>query len=60
MNNNNNNIIKQFMDFMNANKGQDPQKILNDMLASGKITQQDVERAKKEAEKYAFLKNFIK
>ena len=48
--NKNQNVIQQFTQFMNQMRGQDPNKIINDMVASGRISQQQLDQAQKQAQ----------
>ena len=45
------NTFHQFQQFMQQMKGQDPQKILNDMVSSGKITQNQLNQAQQQAQR---------
>lgn len=56
-NNNQRNMLQQFMDFKRSMQGQNPQAVLNQLMNSGKYTQQDLERAKTMAEQF---KNLLK
>lgn len=56
-NNNQRNMLQQFMDFKRSMQGQNPQAILNQLMSSGRYTQQDLERAKAMAEQF---KNLLK
>lgn len=44
------NMMQQFQQFMNHMKGQDPNKILNDLVSSGKVSQQQLDAAQKQAQ----------
>lgn len=55
-NTNNKSIIEQFKDFKNSFKG-DPQQKINEMLASGQITQQQLNQATEMAK---LLRSMIK
>lgn len=44
------NMLEQFTNFMNQMRGQDPNKILNEMVSSGKISQQQLDAAQKQAQ----------
>lgn len=44
------NVMQQFQQFMNQMKGQDPNKILNDLVSSGKVSQQQLDAAQKQAQ----------
>lgn len=56
-NNNQRNMLRQFMDFKRSMQGQNPQAVLNQLMSSEKYTQQDLERAKAMAEQF---KNLLK
>lgn len=56
-NNNQRNMLQQFMDFKRSMQGQNPQAVLNQLMNSGKYTRQDLERAKAMAEQF---KNLLK
>ena len=56
-NNNQRNMLQQFMDFKRSMQVQNPQAVLNQLMNSGKYTQQDLERAKAMAEQF---KNLLK
>lgn len=56
-NNNQRNMLQQFMDFKRSMQGQNPQAVLNQLMNSGNYTQQDLERAKAMAEQF---KNLLK
>ena len=45
------NTLHQFQQFMQQMRGQDPQKILNDMVSSGKITQNQLNQAQQQAQR---------
>lgn len=44
------NMAQQFQQFMNQMRGQDPKKILNDLVSSGKISQNQLDIAQKQAQ----------
>lgn len=44
------NMMQQFQQFMNQMKGQDPNKILNDLVSSGRVSQQQLDAAQKQAQ----------
>ena len=44
------NMIQQFQQFMNQMKGQDPNAIIQEMMQSGKITQQQYDAARQQAQ----------
>jgi len=56
-NNNNNNLQSQFRQFADNLKrsGKDPQELLNELMASGKYSQADLNRAKTMASQFAKL-----
>lgn len=43
-------MAQQFQRFMEQMQGQNPQQILNDLVASGKISQQQLDAAQKQAQ----------
>lgn len=45
----NNTAFMPFIQFMNAMKGKDPNKILNEMVSSGKVNQQQLNVAQQKA-----------
>ena len=47
--NNQPNIMQQFQQFMSQMKGQNPDQILNELISSGKINQQQLDAAQKQA-----------
>lgn len=44
------NMMQQFQQFMTQMKGQDPNKILNDLVSSGKVSQQQLDAAQRQAQ----------
>lgn len=44
------NMAQQFQRFMEQMRGQNPQQILNDLVASGKVSQQQLDAAQKQAQ----------
>ena len=54
---NNGNMFQQFQQFKKMMQGKDPQKVLNELVSSGKYTQQQVEQANRMAEQF---KSFLK
>lgn len=44
-------MVQQFQQFMQQMKGKDPQKILNDMVSSGQITQDQLNQAQQQAQR---------
>lgn len=44
------NMMQQFQQFMNQMKGKDPNKILNDLVSSGRVSQQQLDAAQKQAQ----------
>lgn len=44
-------MVQQFQQFMQQMKGKDPQKILNDMVSSGQITQDQLNQAQHQAQR---------
>lgn len=45
----NNNMMGQFQQFMNQMKGQNPNQIINQMVQSGQITQQQLNQVQQQA-----------
>ena len=54
---NNGNMFQQFQQFKKMMQGKDTQKVLNELVSSGKYSQQQVEQAKRMAEQF---KSFLK
>ena len=50
-------MLKQFNEFKRNMQGKDPQKIVMDLLSSGRMSQQQFELLKKQAQQ---LQNFLK
>ena len=50
-------MLKQFNEFKRAMQGKDPQKIVMDLLNSGRMSQQQFELLKQQAQQ---LQNFLK
>lgn len=50
-------LIQQFNQFKQQIRGQDPQKMLNDLLSSGRYSQSQVDEAKRMAQQ---LQQFLK
>ena len=44
------NMMRQFQQFMNQMRGKDPDQIINEMVSSGKISQQQLDAAQKQAQ----------
>ena len=44
------NMMQQFQRFMNDMRGKDPNQIINEMVSSGKISQQQLDAAQKQAQ----------
>lgn len=44
------NMMQQFQAFMNQMRGKDPNAIINEMVSSGKISQQQLDAAQKQAQ----------
>lgn len=55
--NGNMNMLKQFQQFKKMLGTQDPQQLLNELMASGKFTQAQLDQAKQMAEQF---KGFLK
>lgn len=46
------NVVQQFMQFKQQMQGKDPQKIVEQMLADGQMSQQQFEQLKQQAEQF--------
>lgn len=46
------NMVQQFMQFKQQMQGKDPQKIVEQMLADGQMSQQQFEQLKQQAEQF--------
>lgn len=46
------NVVQQFMQFKQQMQGKDPQKIVEQMLADGRMSQQQFEQLKQQAEQF--------
>lgn len=46
------NVVQQFMQFKQQMQGKDPQKIVEQMLADGQMSQQRFEQLKQQAEQF--------
>jgi hypothetical protein len=46
------NVVQQFMQFKQQIQGKDPQKIVEQMLADGRMSQQQFEQLKQQAEQF--------
>lgn len=44
------NMMQQFQQFMSQMRGKDPNQIINEMVSSGKISQQQLDAAQKQAQ----------
>lgn len=44
------NMMQQFQQFMNQMKGKDPNAIINEMVSSGKLTQDQLNQAQQQAQ----------
>lgn len=44
-------MLQQFQQFMQQMKGQDPQKVINDMVSSGRISQDQLNQAQQQAQR---------
>ena len=49
------NMMQQFQQFMQQMKSQDPNRILNDIVSSGKISQAQLDQAQQKAQQMAGL-----
>lgn len=58
---NSNNMIKQFMQFRNQLGNKNPEQVVKDLLASGKMTQEQFNRLQAQAKQLEpLLKGFMK
>ena len=48
--NNQPNMLQQFQQFMNQMRGKDPNAIIQEMISSGKVSQQQLDQAQKQAQ----------
>lgn len=48
-------MLQQFNEFKNSLRGKDPNAMLNQMIQSGQVTQEQLEQAKKMAEQFRGL-----
>ena len=55
--NSNRNMLRQFLEFKNSMRGKDPQKVLDELMRSGKYTQEQLEWATRKAQEF---KSFLK
>lgn len=60
MGGNTNGMISAFQAFMQSMKGQNPQEILNGMIQSGKISQQQLNAAQEQARQMGGMFNGVK
>ena len=44
------NMMQRFQQFMNQMQGKDPNAMLNDVVASGRVSQQQLDQAQKQAQ----------
>ena len=44
------NMVQQFQSFMNQMRGKDPNAVINEMVSSGRITQEQLDAAQKQAQ----------
>ena len=44
------NMMQRFQQFMNQMQGKDPKAMLNDLVASGRVSQQQLDTAQKQAQ----------
>ena len=57
---NQNPIIQQFTQFMNQMKGTDPNAIINEMVSSGKLTQEQLNQAQQQAQQMQGMFNSVR
>lgn len=56
-NNGTGNLLRQFLEFKKSMQGKDPQKVLDELMSSGKYTPEQLEWAKQKAQEFRdFLK----
>lgn len=55
--NNTGNLLQRFQEFKKTMNGKDPQKVYNQLINSGRYTQEQINWAKQQAESF---KNFLK
>lgn len=48
-----NNMMQQFQNFMQQMKGKDPNSMIQEMISSGRISQQQLDQAQKQAQQMA-------
>lgn len=48
--NNQSNMLQQFQQFMNQMRGKDPNVIIQEMISSGKVSQQQLDAAQRQAQ----------
>lgn len=51
--NNQSNMLQQFQQFMNQMRGKDPNAIIQEMISSGKVSQQQLDAAQRQAQQIA-------
>ena len=47
------NMVQQFQAFMNQMKGKDPNSMIQDLVSSGRVSQQQLDAAQKQAQQIA-------
>ena len=47
------NMMQQFQSFMNSMQGQDPKAMLNDLVSSGRVSQEQLNAAQQQAQQLA-------
>lgn len=57
---NQNPMIQQFTQFMNQMKGKDPNAIINEMVSSGKLTQEQLNQAQQQAQQMQGMFNSVR
>lgn len=53
--NNQSNMLQQFQQFMNQMRGKDPSAIIQEMISSGKVSQQQLDAAQRQAQQMAAM-----
>ena len=47
------NMMQQFQTFMNQMRGKDPNQIINEMVSSGRVSQEQLDQAQRQAQQIA-------
>lgn len=54
------NMMQQFQQFMDQMKGKDPNAIINEMVSSGKLTQEQLNQAQQQAQQMQGMFNSVR